>query len=761
MLEAGAHAATDVTGYGLLGHAGEMMRASGVALRIHSATVPLLPRVGAIAAGGVPGGSKENAVAHAALTTFASNVPQTMRIALSDAQTSGGLLVALPAETRRSCVIAARIGRIHRADRRGARGSRKTRRPQTRAAARARPRDDEFARFGFRRPPPCARRAARIRSTIRGRAGWNTIRRIFGSRIKPSRSCDGSGGCTARAIAAIGIANQRETACSGTAHGVPIANAIVWQDRRTARLCERLKKRGVSRRRPRAHRSADRSRIFPATKIAWLLDNDRRVARTRAARRIASGTVDSWLIWRLTGGSAHVTDVTTHRARCCSTSAAMLGCRTLRCARRFRARCCREVLPSAARLRHVRRRLFGAAIPIARRGRRSAGRACGPSRLRCRTREKYVRHRRFLMPNTGTPHRAQPTDCSRRSHWACGPASVTYALEGSFFRRLGGAMAARRIGIIAKPRPKAKSWRGKSTTAAACISCRRSPEWARRTGIRMRAGTIVGNHARHDARAHRARRVGSDRLQARRSDRCDAARRRRCDRELRVDGGGSQQRFAACRSKRICSACPSCVRRKRRRRRWARRISRDYRPACGRVCASAACAVARAPAIRPAAMNDSERALFANGIAPSARADLGENAVDGSRRGAGAASERTVRYARHRRRCDGPGLRARCRIARILHRTDRSARFCKGTSSRSTKLVHGGVRYLRAGQRLARARGAARAREFRAQCARLRQTAAHFSFRRHPLPNGFSTPLGLKLYDALAGGNDGFRKAER
>lgn len=96
MVECGAHAATDITGYGLLGHAGEMMRASGVALRIHAQNVPLMPHVRElILRGCVPGGSKENAAAHAAFTTFDSGVDRAMRIALSDAQTSGGLLIAL------------------------------------------------------------------------------------------------------------------------------------------------------------------------------------------------------------------------------------------------------------------------------------------------------------------------------------------------------------------------------------------------------------------------------------------------------------------------------------------------------------------------------------------------------------------------------------------------------------------------------------------------------------------------------------------
>jgi len=97
MLEAGAHAATDITGYGLLGHAAEMARASGVALHLHASAVPLMKGViELIEADAVPSGTIENAAAHAAFTTYGANVSDAMRIALSDAQTSGGLLVALP-----------------------------------------------------------------------------------------------------------------------------------------------------------------------------------------------------------------------------------------------------------------------------------------------------------------------------------------------------------------------------------------------------------------------------------------------------------------------------------------------------------------------------------------------------------------------------------------------------------------------------------------------------------------------------------------
>jgi selenide, water dikinase len=97
MLAHGAHAATDVTGYGLVGHAGEMARASRVALAIDARNVPLLDRVTElIARDAVPGGTRDNLAEHAAFTQYAAAVDDATRIVLSDAQTSGGLLIALP-----------------------------------------------------------------------------------------------------------------------------------------------------------------------------------------------------------------------------------------------------------------------------------------------------------------------------------------------------------------------------------------------------------------------------------------------------------------------------------------------------------------------------------------------------------------------------------------------------------------------------------------------------------------------------------------
>ena len=110
-------------------------------------------------------------------------------------------------------------------------------------------------------------------------------------------------------IHAIGITNQRETAIVWDRNtGVPVYNAIVWQCRRTAPMCEQIKAEGLSddiRRKTGLLIDA----YFSATKLAWILDNVEGV-RERAARgEFCFGTVDTWLLWRLTGGAVHATDV--------------------------------------------------------------------------------------------------------------------------------------------------------------------------------------------------------------------------------------------------------------------------------------------------------------------------------------------------------------------------------------------------------------------------------------------------------------------
>ena len=142
--------------------------------------------------------------------------------------------------------------------------------------------------------------------------GWveHDPRDIWSSQLATITEVMAKARATARDVAAIGIANQRETTMLWDKRsGEPVGNAIVWQDRRTADLCERLKAAGHE---PEVSKRSGLvlDPYFSGTKLTWLLDSVPD-ARARAARgELAFGTIDSWLVWRLTNGAHHVTDAT-------------------------------------------------------------------------------------------------------------------------------------------------------------------------------------------------------------------------------------------------------------------------------------------------------------------------------------------------------------------------------------------------------------------------------------------------------------------
>jgi len=144
------------------------------------------------------------------------------------------------------------------------------------------------------------------------RSGWveHDPREIWESQLAVAREALARAGLSARDLAALGITNQRETTLVwDRATGTPIANAIVWQDRRTAEACDRLKREG---REPlfRERTGLVLDPYFSGTKLAWILDHVPGAREAAEAGRLAFGTVDTWLIWNLTGGALHATDVT-------------------------------------------------------------------------------------------------------------------------------------------------------------------------------------------------------------------------------------------------------------------------------------------------------------------------------------------------------------------------------------------------------------------------------------------------------------------
>ena len=142
------------------------------------------------------------------------------------------------------------------------------------------------------------------------RPGWveHDPEEIWASQLQVADEAVRRAGIDRADIAAIGITNQRETTIVwNRATGRPVCNAIVWQDRRTADAIEKLKKDG--------HEPLIRERTglvpdayFSATKLAWILDNIDGARRLAEDGGLAFGTVDCWLVHKLTGGELHVTD---------------------------------------------------------------------------------------------------------------------------------------------------------------------------------------------------------------------------------------------------------------------------------------------------------------------------------------------------------------------------------------------------------------------------------------------------------------------
>ena len=197
--------------------------------------------------------------------------------------------------------------------------------------------------------------------------GWveHDVEDIWRDTVATAHDAIARAGLSAGDIAAIGITNQRETTVLwDRATGEALHKAIVWQDRRTADFCAKLKEAG--------HEALVRERTgllldpyFSGTKLAWLLDNVPR-ARARAERgELAFGTIDSFLIWRMTGGRVHVTDATNasrtllfdiHRQQWCPELLELLD---------IPASLLPEVCDSSAVFGDTMPDLLGRAIPIA------------------------------------------------------------------------------------------------------------------------------------------------------------------------------------------------------------------------------------------------------------------------------------------------------------------------------------------------------------------------------------------------------------
>ena len=133
---------------------------------------------------------------------------------------------------------------------------------------------------------------------------------IYSASVKVLRGVLERAGVLASQVAAIGITNQRETVVVWDRRtGAPVGRALVWQDRRTAPECEALRARGLETR-VTALTGLLLDPYFSATKLAWILDSQPGLRARAEAGELLAGTMDTWVIWKLTGGAVHATDAT-------------------------------------------------------------------------------------------------------------------------------------------------------------------------------------------------------------------------------------------------------------------------------------------------------------------------------------------------------------------------------------------------------------------------------------------------------------------
>jgi glycerol kinase len=141
-------------------------------------------------------------------------------------------------------------------------------------------------------------------------SGWveHDPMEIWQTQMETAREVIKSAGIYINEIAAIGITNQRETTVVWDKKtGKPVYNAIVWQDRRTASICDALKKKGLEKY-VKENTGLVIDAYFSGTKVKWILDNVKGAKQKAEKGELLFGTIDTWLLWNLTGGKVHVTD---------------------------------------------------------------------------------------------------------------------------------------------------------------------------------------------------------------------------------------------------------------------------------------------------------------------------------------------------------------------------------------------------------------------------------------------------------------------
>jgi len=233
-------------------------------------------------------------------------------------------------------------------------------------------------------------------------------------------------------VAVIGITNQRETVVIWEkATGKPIMNAIVWQDRRTAGICDAMKDKGLE----NYVRDATGLVIdayFSGTKVKWMLDAIPG-ARERAGRgELLFGTVDSWLIWKLTGGAAHVTDYSNAARTLMFNISTLDWDETLLAELGVPRAMLPEVKPSSEVYGYTDESIFGAKIPVAAAIGDQQGALFGQACFKSGMAKNTYGTGSFVLMNTGTERVASKTGLLTTIAWGLN-GRVEYALEGAIF----------------------------------------------------------------------------------------------------------------------------------------------------------------------------------------------------------------------------------------------------------------------------------------------------------------------------------------
>ena len=244
-------------------------------------------------------------------------------------------------------------------------------------------------------------------------------------------------GINGKDIAAIGITNQRETTIVWDAEtGKPVHNAIVWQDRRTAAYCDELKARGLTDK-IRGKTGLIIDAYFSGTKIKWILDNVPGARERAEAGKLRFGTVDSWLVWQLTKGEVHITDVTN------ASRTMLFNINTLEWDKEMLdllgipASMLPEVKSSSEVYGHTKTTIFAHEVPIAGIAGDQQAALFGQMCTTPGSVKNTYGTGCFLLMNTGTKPILSKNKLLTTIAWKIGD-TVNYALEGSIF--VGGSV---------------------------------------------------------------------------------------------------------------------------------------------------------------------------------------------------------------------------------------------------------------------------------------------------------------------------------